>query len=358
LHDDLQKQQHHKGRKIELPCKGQCASHWQKHGISQHHHDSYNLTEGSVWVGGEPRKNYSSNNQERVELYKLKAMVSAGGKIPQGPRLEGTVTEIRRNVLANEWEGTTDADEKKRIEALIAEYDRQLLTLEYALKATLSEELDSRSREGSRKAAFAGSSNQSARPGVIWDVLVQNPLESAFLFGLGFDTATEIGLLVLAGSSVVAGLPWWAIISLPLFFAGGMSLLDTIDGSFMNFAYGWAFSKPVRKVYYNIIITGLSVAVAFFVGGLEICQVIAGQLNLSGGFWDYALAFNLNSAGYFIVGAFVVVWSVALLLWRYGKIEERWHNKAHQAQLARGENTDHAAAGMELGPIRDGFKID
>lgn len=178
------------------------------------------------------------------------------------------------------------------------------------------------------------------------------------LFGLGFDTATEIGLLVLAGSSVVAGLPWWAIISLPLFFAGGMSLLDTIDGSFMNFAYGWAFSKPVRKVYYNIIITGLSVAVALFVGGLEICQVIAGQLNLSGGFWDYALAFDLNSAGYFIVGAFVVVWSVALLLWRYGKIEERWHNKAHAAQLARGENTDHAAAGIELGPIRDGFKID
>jgi high-affinity nickel-transport protein len=178
------------------------------------------------------------------------------------------------------------------------------------------------------------------------------------LFGLGFDTATEIGLLVLAGSSVVAGLPWWAIISLPLFFAGGMSLLDTIDGSFMNFAYGWAFSKPVRKVYYNIIITGLSVAVALFVGGLEICQVFARQLNLTGGFWDYALAFDLNSAGYFIVGAFAVVWSAALLLWRYGKIEERWHNKAHAAQLSRGENTDHAAAGMELGPIRNAFTID
>jgi high-affinity nickel-transport protein len=101
------------------------------------------------------------------------------------------------------------------------------------------------------------------------------------LFGLGFDTATEVGLLVLAGSSVIAGLPWWAIISLPLFFAGGMSLLDTIDGSFMNFAYGWAFSKPVRKVYYNIIITGLSVAVALFVGGLELCQVFAQQLNLT-----------------------------------------------------------------------------
>jgi high-affinity nickel-transport protein len=178
------------------------------------------------------------------------------------------------------------------------------------------------------------------------------------LFGLGFDTATEIGLLVLAGSSVIAGLPWWAVISLPLFFAGGMSLLDTIDGSFMNFAYGWAFSKPVRKVYYNIIITGLSVAVALFVGGLEICQVIAQQLNLTGGFWDYALEFNLNSAGYFIVGAFVVVWTVGLLLWRFGRIEERWHNTAHAAQMARGENTNHAAAGIDLGPIKDGWKID
>ena len=178
------------------------------------------------------------------------------------------------------------------------------------------------------------------------------------LFGLGFDTATEIGLLVLAGSSVIAGLPWWAIISLPLFFAGGMSLLDTIDGSFMNFAYGWAFSKPVRKVYYNIIITGLSVAVAFFVGGLEILQVISNQLNLNGGFWEYCKSFNLNSAGYFIVGAFVVVWSIALLLWKYGKIEERWHNTAHAAQMARGENTNHAAAGIDLGPITDGWKID
>lgn len=178
------------------------------------------------------------------------------------------------------------------------------------------------------------------------------------LFGLGFDTATEIGLLVLAGSSVIAGLPWWAIISLPLFFAGGMSLLDTIDGSFMNFAYGWAFSKPVRKVYYNIIITGLSVAVAFFVGGLEILQVISNQLNLNGGFWEYCKSFNLNSAGYFIVGAFVVVWSIALLLWKYGKIEERWHNTAHTAQMARGESTNHAAAGIDLGPITDGWKID
>ena len=178
------------------------------------------------------------------------------------------------------------------------------------------------------------------------------------LFGLGFDTATEIGLLVLAGSSVIAGLPWWAILSLPFFFAGGMSLLDTIDGSFMNFAYGWAFSQPVRKVYYNIVITGLSVTVAFFVGGLELLQVLANQLNLNGGFWNYALSFNLNSAGYIIVGLFAVIWAFALALWRFGKIEERWHKTAHAAQLARGENTDHAKAGMEPGAIRDGFQID
>lgn len=178
------------------------------------------------------------------------------------------------------------------------------------------------------------------------------------LFGLGFDTATEIGLLVLAGSSVIAGLPWWAILALPLFFAAGMSLLDTIDGSFMNFAYGWAFSKPVRKVYYNIVITGLSVSVALFVGGLEITQVIAKQLNLSGFFWDYAASFNLNSAGFIIVGLFAFVWIVALLLWRYGKIEERWHDQAHAAQLMRGEDTDHAKAGIELGPIREAFKLD
>jgi nickel/cobalt transporter (NiCoT) family protein len=178
------------------------------------------------------------------------------------------------------------------------------------------------------------------------------------LFGLGFDTATEVALLVLAGSSVVAGLPWWAILSLPMLFAGGMSLLDTIDGSFMNFAYGWAFSRPVRKVYYNIVITGLSVLVAIFIGGLEVAQVFAGQLDLSGGFWDYANNFNINRAGFIIVAMFVVVWALALSIWRFGKIEQRWHERAHAAQLERGENTNHVAAGIELGEIKDGFRID
>lgn len=178
------------------------------------------------------------------------------------------------------------------------------------------------------------------------------------LFGLGFDTATEIGLLVLAGSSVVAGLPWWAIIALPALFAGGMSLLDTIDGSFMNFAYGWAFSKPVRKVYYNIIITGLSVGTAFFIGGFEILQVISRQLNLTGGIWDEVNRLNLNNAGYIIVATFAVVWIVAISIWKFGKIEERWHNRAHAAQLQRGEQVDHASAGLEPGPIQPAFIID
>ncbi len=90
------------------------------------------------------------------------------------------------------------------------------------------------------------------------------------LFGLGFDTATEVALLVLAGGAAGAGLPWYAILCLPVLFAAGMSLLDTIDGSFMNFAYGWAFSKPVRKVFYNLTITGLSVAVALVIGTIEL----------------------------------------------------------------------------------------
>jgi high-affinity nickel-transport protein len=148
------------------------------------------------------------------------------------------------------------------------------------------------------------------------------------LFGLGFDTATEVALLVLAGSSVAAGLPFWAILALPILFAAGMSLLDTIDGTFMNFAYGWAFSKPVRKVYYNITITGLSVAVAVFIGGLEVAQVFSSQLNLTGGFWDYANHFNINHAGFIIVGMFIVVWAGALAIWRFGRIEARWDKAA------------------------------
>ncbi|HET9874784.1 MAG TPA: HoxN/HupN/NixA family nickel/cobalt transporter [Mycobacterium sp.] len=144
------------------------------------------------------------------------------------------------------------------------------------------------------------------------------------LFGLGFDTATEIALLVVAGTSAAAGLPWYAILCLPVLFAAGMCLLDTIDGSFMNFAYGWAFAHPVRKVYYNIVITGLSVAVALLIGSLELLALLAGQCGWSGGFWAWVGGVDLNAVGYLIVALFVVTWAVALLVWRYGRIGERW----------------------------------
>jgi nickel/cobalt transporter (NiCoT) family protein len=152
------------------------------------------------------------------------------------------------------------------------------------------------------------------------------------LFGLGFDTATEVALLVLAGSAVVGGLPFYAILSLPILFAAGMSLFDTIDGCFMNFAYDWAFSKPIRKVYYNITITGLSVFVAFFIGTIEILGLIGQEENLGGSFWHFFQTFNLNTAGFFIVGVFVVTWVVALLIWRFGRIEAKWDAASQQAR--------------------------
>jgi high-affinity nickel-transport protein len=152
------------------------------------------------------------------------------------------------------------------------------------------------------------------------------------LFGLGFDTATEVTLLVIAGSAGAAGLPWYAILCLPILFAAGMSLLDSIDGSFMNFAYGWAFSKPVRKVFYNITITGLSVAVALVIGTIELGGLIAQHLNLSGGFWNWFENIDINFLGFVIVGMFVATWVIALSVWRLGHIEERW-----TAHLADGE---------------------
>jgi high-affinity nickel-transport protein len=133
------------------------------------------------------------------------------------------------------------------------------------------------------------------------------------LFGLGFDTATEVALLFLAAGAASSGLPFYAILCLPVLFAAGMSLLDTIDGSFMNFAYGWAFSKPVRKVYYNLTITGLSVAVAFVVGTAELASTLG-----------IVPEVDMNAIGFAIVGLFVVTWAVALAVWRFARIEEKW----------------------------------
>jgi nickel/cobalt transporter (NiCoT) family protein len=150
------------------------------------------------------------------------------------------------------------------------------------------------------------------------------------VFGLGFDTATEVALLFLAAGAAGAGLPFYAILCLPVLFAAGMTLLDTIDGSFMNFAYGWAFSKPVRKVFYNITITGLSVAIALIVGTIELLGLAATKLNLHGPFWTSVAQINLNTLGYLIVGLFAITWLLAMLVWRIGRIEQRWTANLHE----------------------------
>jgi high-affinity nickel-transport protein len=147
------------------------------------------------------------------------------------------------------------------------------------------------------------------------------------LFGLGFDTATEIALLATAGSAAAGGLPITAILCLPILFAAGMTLLDTLDGAFMTLAYGWAFARPVRKVFYNITITALSVAVALGVGSIELLSVLAARLGLSGGVWDAASGVDLNQVGYAVVALFVLTWVVALAVWHLGRVEERWSER-------------------------------
>jgi len=157
------------------------------------------------------------------------------------------------------------------------------------------------------------------------------------LFGLGFDTASEIALLALAAGAASTGLPFYAVLCLPVIFAAGMSLLDTLDGAFMSFAYGWAFSKPLRKVYYNITVTGLSVAVALIVGSVEVLSILADKLSLRGGFWSFVGSFDLNRIGFVIVGLFVVTWIGAIAVWKVFRIEDRW--------------SLHAAGGAPIPPL-------
>jgi nickel/cobalt transporter (NiCoT) family protein len=147
------------------------------------------------------------------------------------------------------------------------------------------------------------------------------------VFGMGFDTATEVALLATTALYASQHIPWYAIICLPILFTAGMSLMDTTDGIFMNVAYGWAFFNPVRKVYYNLVITGLSVAICFFIGGIETLGLIPQEihsLSQTQGFWGFVFNFDINKAGFVIVGLFVATWVAALLVWRYGRIEEKW----------------------------------
>jgi high-affinity nickel-transport protein len=144
------------------------------------------------------------------------------------------------------------------------------------------------------------------------------------LFGLGFDTATEIGLLAIAAGVATHSVPFLAVTSLPIIFAAGMSLMDTADGAFMSHAYGWAFSNPVRKVYYNITVTTLSVTVALVIGMIELLQVTAAKFSLSGGFWAALADLDFGKIGYAVVGMFIATWAFSLIVWKTRRIEARW----------------------------------
>jgi high-affinity nickel-transport protein len=145
------------------------------------------------------------------------------------------------------------------------------------------------------------------------------------VFGLGFDTATEIALLATTALLATQHLPFYAILCLPILFTAGMSVMDTLDGIFMNFAYSWAFFNPVRKVYYNLAITGLSVSICFFIGTIELLGLLPTEVNgLHGGFWSYMEAFDINKAGFVIVGMFIICWAAALGFWKFGHVEEKW----------------------------------
>ena len=137
-----------------------------------------------------------------------------------------------------------------------------------------------------------------------------------FLFGLSFDTASEVALLAISATLGAKGMPISAILSLPIIFAAGMSLMDTADGVFMTTAYHWAFSTPLRKIYYNLSVTGLSVIAALFIGLIELAQIITPKLGLTGGVWKWIQNLNFGSMGYILVGLFILTWAISYLTWK------------------------------------------
>jgi high-affinity nickel-transport protein len=189
---------------------------------------------------------------------------------------------------------------------------RELRTGRYD-EAALDRELDGR---GLMNRVFGRVTNAVTKPRHMYPI--------GMLFGLGFDTASEVALLVVAARAGAAGAPWYAILCLPVLFAAGMSLMDSIEGSFMNVAYGWALSNPVRRVFYNLTITGLSVAVAFVIGTIELGGLVGSRLDLSGPFWSSFENADVNVLGFVIVLMFAGTWGIAALVWRVGRIEERW----------------------------------
>jgi high-affinity nickel-transport protein len=144
------------------------------------------------------------------------------------------------------------------------------------------------------------------------------------LMGLGFDTATQVALLVLAAGTAAFTLPWYAILVLPVLFAAGMSLFDAVDGVLMSRAYGWAFLQPIRKVYYNLTVTVLSVVIALVIGVIVLAGLVADRLGVESGPLAAIGSVNLEFVGFMIVGLFVAAWVIALAVWRFGQVEKRW----------------------------------
>jgi high-affinity nickel-transport protein len=154
------------------------------------------------------------------------------------------------------------------------------------------------------------------------------------LYPVGVVTATEDALLATTALFAAQHLPWYSIMCLPILFTAGMVLMDTIDCLFMNVAYGWAFFNPVRKIFYNLAITGLSVAICFFIGAIEVLGLLPQELDWKGSFWRVMSSFDINKAGFIIVGMFVVTWLGAVLIWRYGHIEEKWGSRLRPTEVA------------------------
>jgi len=161
------------------------------------------------------------------------------------------------------------------------------------------------------------------------------------LFGLGFDTASEIGLLAMTAGASAGNLPVPAVLSLPILFAAGMVLMDTTDGVLMVKAYNWAFLNPLRKIFYNLTTTGLSVAVALLIGSIELLQVLIGMLNLHGGLYSLIAQLDFGILGYFIVALFLLAWGGSVALWKFARVEERLGR--HDAPHSHAHTHEHGA---------------
>jgi high-affinity nickel-transport protein len=163
------------------------------------------------------------------------------------------------------------------------------------------------------------------------------------LFGLGFDTATEVILLGTTALLALQALPWYSIMCLPILFTAGMTLMDTVDGLFMNVAYSYAMYNPVRRIYYNLMITGLSVFICFMIGTIEVLGILPTELHWRGSFWHFMSNFNINTAGFAIVAMFLLTWLGAVVFWRVGHVEQKWGSRLRTAGASDGP--EHAIDG-------------